>query len=111
MLSHDRIVRIAALEDEGYVAAEIARKADCDPRTVRRYLRDPTLLGKPVTRRKRTSILDPYRAQLEELAEGGDRASTVFRLLRKAGYAGGRTLVKNAVQDLKGSRKQLADPD
>jgi transposase len=69
---------------------------------------DPSLFGKPVTRGKRGSILDPYRSQLEEMAKNDFRASTIFRRLRQAGYAGGCTLVKNAVQAIKEERQRLA---
>lgn len=108
MTSQEHIVDILVLDKQGYTPTEIARQVGCDPRTVRRYLADPTLLGKTVTRRARGSVLDPFRARLEAMAQDDFQASTIFRHLRRAGYPGGYTLVKDAVQALKEERQRLA---
>ena len=108
MITQEHIVNILVLQKQGYAPTEIAREVRCDPRTVRRYLANPELLGKPLTRRKRGSILDPYRGLLQELVQAGFRGATIFRRLRQAGYAGCFTLVKNAVQAAKEDRQRLA---
>ena len=53
MTSKEQIVDILVLQKQGYTPTEIARQVQRDPRTVRRYLADPTLITKPVTREKR----------------------------------------------------------
>lgn len=104
----EHIVDILILHKQGYTPTEIARQVGCDPRTVRRYLADPTLLNKPVTRAKRGSVLDPYAARVKAMAEQDFAASTIFRQIRRAGYPGGYTLVKDAVQASKEERQRLA---
>jgi len=108
MTAQEQIVDILVLHKQGYTPTEIARQVACDPRTVRRYVADPTLLTKPATRAKRGSLLDPYRARLEEMAHADFHASTILRQLRQAGYPGGYTLVKDAVQAIKEARQRLA---
>lgn len=108
MTTQEQIVDILVLHKQGFTPTEIARQVPCDPRTVRRYLADPTLATKPATRAKRGSLLDPYRARLEDLAHQDFQASTIFRQLRQSGYAGGYTLVKDAVQAIKEARQRLA---
>lgn len=110
MTLQEHIVDILVLQKQGYTPTEIARRVHHDPRTVRRYLADPALLGKPVTRHKRGSKLDPYRSVLDALLkEDPDlQASTIFRRLCGAGYPGGYTLVKEAVQASKEERQRLA---
>lgn len=108
MTAQEQIVDILVLHKQGFTPTEIARQVQCDPRTVRRYVAAPQLLGQPVTRAKRGSILDPYRAHLEEMAKDDFQASTIFRQLRRSGYTGGYTLVKDAVQAIKEERQRLA---
>jgi transposase len=110
MTAQEHIVDILVLHQHGYTPTEIARRVQCDPRTVRRYLANPALLGKPVTRQPRGSKLDPYRALITEwLTEDPDfQASTICRRLQQAGYPGGYTLVKDAVQAHKEARQRLA---
>ncbi len=108
MTAQEQIVDILVLHKQGFTPTEIARQVHCDPRTVRRYVADPQLLGQPVTRTKRGSLLDPYRARVEAMARDDFQASTIFRQLRHAGYTGGYTLVKDAVQRIKEERQRLA---
>lgn len=108
MTAQEQIVDILVLHKQGYTPTEIARRVQCDPRTVRRYVADPTLRDRPSTRTKRGSVLDPYRARLEAMAQEDFQASTIFRQLHRAGYPGGYTLVKDAVQAIKEERQRLA---
>lgn len=108
MTVQEQIVDILVLHKQGFTPTEIARQVHCDPRTVRRYIADPALLTKPPTRAKRGSLLDPYRARLDALARDDFQASTIFRQLRRSGYSGGYTLVKDAVQCIKEERQRLA---
>ena len=108
MTAKEHIVDILVLHKQGYTPTEIARQVQCDPRTVRRYLADPDLMNKPITREKRGSLLDPYRPRLEQMAADNFQATTILRQLRRSGYAGGYTLVKDAVQGVKEDRQRLA---
>jgi transposase len=95
---------------QGFTPTEIARRVPCDPRTVRRYLADPSLHGKPVTRQKRGSLLDPFRPLVAEWLKEDPayQAMTLYRRLRQAGYSGGYTLVKDYVKAHKDERQRLA---
>jgi transposase len=110
MTLQEHIVDIIVLARQGFTPTEIARRVQCDPRTVRRYLADPSLLGKPVTRQKRGSLLDPFEPLVEEwlTQDPAYQASTLYRRLRQAGYSGGYTLVKDFVQASKADRQRLA---
>jgi transposase len=108
MTAQEQIVDILVLHKQGFTPTEIARQVQCDPRTVRRYVADPSLREQPPTRAKRGSVLDAYRARLVEMAQNDFQASTIFRQLRRAGYTGGYTLVKDAVQRIKEERQRLA---
>ncbi len=110
MTLQEHIVDILVLAKQGLTPTEIARQVGCDVRTVRRYIANPGLLGKPLTRQKRGSKLDAYRLLLTEwLADDpAYQASTLFRRLRQAGYTGGYTLVKAVVQTEKEDRQRLA---
>ena len=110
MTTLENIVDILVLKKQGYSPAEIARRINCDPRTVRRYLDNPELLGKPITRKRRGSKLDAYRDILEVLLKEDPeyKSATIHRRLQQAGYTGGYTLVKDAVQSIKEERQRIA---
>ena len=108
MTTQEQIVDILVLHKLGFTPTEIARQVPCDPRTVRRYLANPTLRDTTPSRAKRGSLLDPYRTRLEEMARADFQASTICRQLRRTGYRGGYTLVKDAVQRIKEERQRLA---
>lgn len=70
--------------------AKLARKLDCDPRTVKRYFENkPT---KP--RKKQPGKLDAYTAIIDNKLELDCSASAIFHFIKTKGYSGGYTLVR-----------------
>jgi len=88
-------------QEEGLSNRAIARRLGIHRRTVREALR----LDRPPspTRARRGSLIDPYRgwllAKLEQYPE--ITAARLFQMLREQGYAGGYSLVKQCVADLR----------
>lgn len=91
---------------------EIARRNGCDPRTAKKYIEHPELIGKRRKPTPRPSIVDPFLPQIKSYLEeeGGDeyRASWIYDQIRKCGYEGCYEMVKCAVRKIKGTRQQLA---
>jgi len=87
---------------------EIGRINGCDPRTAKKYIERPELLGKPRQTAHRPSLVDAYRDQIEAYLtdeEGNHRATYIYDELVTSGYQGGYELVKRAVRSING-RKQ-----
>jgi transposase len=57
---------IAFHRRQGRSCREIARKLGCNPRTVKKYLEHPELIGKPrkAPSAPRPSMLDPFRRHI-----------------------------------------------
>ena len=74
------------------VLCDIAEQLGVHPRTVRRALQRG---GPPAPRRgRRGSLLDPYRAQVDQLlSEGVWNAVVLLRELQAKGYAGGISIL------------------
>jgi len=90
---------------------EIARQIGCDPRTAKKYIENPELLGKVRQSPPRPSLVDPYRDRIEAYLSdeyGNHRASWIYDQLVKGDYRGGYELVKRAVRRIKGRKQQLA---
>jgi transposase len=90
---------------------EIGRKVGCDPRTAKKYIQHPELIGKPRQTRPRPSLVDAYHDQIDAFlndVEGNHRASWIYDQLVKIGFTGGYEIVKRRVRQLKGRKQQLA---
>src|ERR671922_388324 len=85
VLGLEDFVMIQALVKRGVYLCDIAEQLGVHPRTVRRALRRG---GPPVARRgRRRSLLDLYRAQVDQLMGAGVwNAVVVFRELQANGY-------------------------
>lgn len=97
----DRYEAVLDLKRQGLSLRAIARTLDVSRTTVRRYLTADAFL-EMAPRRRRPSILDPYRADLDQRWQEGCRnATTLLRELRERGSSGGRSLVADAVRALR----------
>ena len=65
--------------------AEIARRWNCDYRTVKRYFEQDVV---PIRKITRPSKLDPYRTLVEEKVNLGCTASSIYHFILKKGYKG-----------------------
>ncbi|MGX7023207.1 IS21 family transposase [Pediococcus ethanolidurans] len=76
----------------------VGRNFDCDRRTAKKYYEraldnDSNEVTKEVT--KRPSILDPYKDKIQEKLNIGCSAHAIFYFIKKQGYPGGETIVKD----------------
>ncbi|QQP93326.1 ISL3 family transposase (plasmid) [Skermanella sp. TT6] len=90
-----RFAEVARLREQGLSLTAIARTIGIERRTVRRWLR----AGHAPTWRhadRGTSILDPYKAWLDERWRSGcNNAAALWRELRDRGFAGQYTVVRD----------------
>jgi transposase len=85
VLGKEDFMVIQALVRRGVYVCDIARQLGVHPKTVSRAL---TRGDAPIAaRQKRTSLLDPYRAHIDQLlAEGVWNAQVIFREVQARGY-------------------------
>ena len=97
MLGPEDFMTIQALVKRGVYLCDIAEQLGVHARTVRRALRRG---GPPAPRRgRRGSLLDPYRAQVDQLlSEGVWNAVVLLRELQTKGYAGGISILRDYVR-------------
>jgi transposase len=110
MVSRGTRVEISYLYRQGLTYRETARKTGRDRRTVKRYAQNPELIGSGRAKVDRPSILDGFRPMVESwLGEDPDyRATWIFDQLRKVGYSGGYTIVKELVREIKCENSRIA---
>jgi len=103
-------VEISFLNRQGHSYREIARKTGRDRRTVKRYAENPELIGQGRTKVERGSILDRFVPVIESwLGEDGEyRASWILDQIRKIGYTGSYTIVKDLVREIKQEKSRIA---
>jgi transposase len=110
MITRETKVDINYLHRQGLSYREIGRKTGHDPRTVKRYAENPELIGQPRKVSKRPSKLDEYMPLIEKWLEEDPqyRASWIIDQITKLGYSGGRTIVSDAVQNIKEENRRIA---
>lgn len=85
--------QIHQMQQAGYPIRVIARRLSKSPMTIYKYLSMPEF-PQMIARKKRPSILDPYRDYLSQRWEAGCRnASQLWREIRGMGYQGTRRQV------------------
>jgi transposase len=97
VLGLEDFMTIQALVKRGVYLCDIAEQLGVHPRTVRRALQRG---GPPTPRRgRRGSLLDPYRAQVDQLlSEGVWNAVVLLRELQAKGYVGGISILREYVR-------------
>jgi len=110
MISRESKVDINFLHRQGLSYREIGRKIGRDRRTIKRYADNPELVGAARAKVQRPSILDEFRPVVEGWLheDSGYRASWILDQLRKLGYTGGYTIVKDLVQEIKEENSRIA---
>lgn len=79
--------------------AAVARKFNCDYRTVKRYCEGPP--EKVKERAKQPSKLDPFKDLITEKFYDGCTASAIYHFIKKQGYTGGYTILGDFCRKLK----------
>jgi transposase len=96
MLSQEDYIVIKTLKARGVYNTDIAAELGVHPKTVSRALKRGSAPTPP--RAKRSSKLDPYKPQIDQLlAEGVWNAVVILREIQAAGYSGGVTIVREYV--------------
>jgi len=101
MLGGGIVKQLYTLAGEGRSIRAIARTLGISRNTVRKYLRSKEV-PKPAPRRPRRSKLDPYKEYIIQWADSGvDNCVVLLRELRKRGYEGSYTILKDFVNPLR----------
>ena len=111
MKTQEDQLEILFCSPKGLSYREIARRNGCDPRTAKKYVEHPELIGKARAAVPRMSLVDDYRDQIEAYLSdeyGNHRASWIHDQLVKCGFAGGYEIVKRAVRKVKAREQHLA---
>jgi transposase len=108
MLKLEHRIMIKDLSQRGLSISMIAEVTGYNRRTVRKVVNGP--LSVPAKKRKpRKSKLDPFVPYLlKRIQEGVLNCSKLYDELKKQGYQGGRSLVKNFVQPHREAQRQVA---
>ena len=97
MLGGGTVKQLYELKGEGRSIRAIARDLGVSRNSVRKYLRSPQV-PKAKEQAPRGSKLDPYKEYLRErLAEGLENCVVLLRELRRRGYTGGYSILKEYV--------------
>ena len=105
MIDYETFCRLRQLHDErGLKVSQIAAELHLDPKTVERWIDQPTYHQRQGTRRP--SKLDSFRGQIVALLERHPyTAQQLLQQLRAQGYAGGYTILKDFVRQVRPVRK------
>jgi transposase len=108
MLKVEDRFMIKDLYRRGMSISEIARTTGHDRKTIRSIVNSP-VNPPPKKRKKRASILDPFVPYLERrMEEGVLNCNKLIDEIRKQGYEGGKSTLKNFVQPYREARRQEA---
>ena len=99
--------RMKIMKQEGVKPnyAEIARRWNCDYRTVKRYFEEDVI---PKRKILQPSKLDPFKTIIEEKVGLGCTASSIYRFIKKKGYEGKYTIVREYTKVIKVEGRQKA---
>ena len=105
MIDYETFCRLRQLHDEqGLKASQIAVALQLDPKTVEKWIDQPTF--HPRKRVPRPSKLDGFKGQIAALLERHPySAQQLFQELQARGYAGGYTILKDFVRQVRPVRK------
>jgi transposase len=101
MIDYDSFCKLRQLHDEkGLNAYQIAAELNLDIKTVKRWIPQPTYQQRQGT--QRASKLDCHRGKIAALLEQHPyTAQQIFQQLRQTGYAGGYTILKEFVRQVR----------
>ena len=105
MISYEIFCRLRQLRDEkGLKASQIAEELQLDPKTAQRWIDQPTYQRRQGN--KRRSKLDSFKGQISALLERHPyTAQQLLQRLRQQGYAGGYSILKDFVRQVRPVRK------
>ena len=103
----DIFERMKIMKHEGVKPnyAEIARRWDCDYRTVKRYFEHDVV---PIRKITKPSKLDQFKGIIDEKVNIGCTASSIYHFILKKGYKGKETILRDYVRSIKVEGQQKA---
>ena len=103
----DIFERMKIMKQEGAKPnyAEIARRWDCDYRTVKRYFEQDVV---PIRKITKPSKLDQFKGIIDEKVNIGCTASSIYHFILKKGYKGKETILRDYVRSIKVEGQQKA---
>ena len=78
--------------------AELARRFGCDYRTAKRYFTEDVV---PTRKKTKPSLLDDYKGKIEEKVLEGCTAASIYRFIKRRGYKGKYTILRDYVKSIK----------
>lgn len=108
MYRGEDVMKVREMYDKGLSKSAIAEKLGIDRKTVSRLLQeDPTRRYQRTIEPKRASKLDPYKDYIQRrvVGDGVTNAQVILREIRRQGYAGGYTILKDFMKPLRPQRK------
>lgn len=99
--------RMKIMKQEGVKPnyAELARRWGCDYRTVKRYFEQDVV---PIRKITKPSKLDPYKTIIEEKVNLGCTGSSIYHFIKKKGYDGKYTILRDFVRSIRIEGEQKA---
>ncbi len=85
--------------------AEIARRWNCDYRTVKRYFEQDVV---PIRKNTKPSKLDPFKAIIEEKVGLGCTGSSIYHFIKRRGYEGKYSILRDFVRSIRVEGEQKA---
>lgn len=85
--------------------AEIARRWNCDYRTVKRYFEQDVV---PIRKNTKPSKLDPFKAIIEEKVGLGCTGSSIYHFIKRRGYEGKYSILRDFVRSIRIEGEQKA---
>ena len=99
MLRGRDVQQMVEMKREGLSTQAISKLTGYDRKTVRKYLLKPEAVPRYGPRLKRSSKLDAHKPYLQDRMKAGVwNAQVLLRELRKLGYQGGYTILKDWLQ-------------
>jgi len=105
MIDYQTFCQIRQLHDQkGLKVSQIAQELKLDPKTVAKWIDQTRYQPRPSTRRP--SKLDPFKGQIVAMLERHPyTAQQILQQLRQQGYAGGYSILKELVRQVRPPRK------
>lgn len=109
MIDYETFAKIHDCHDrQGLMIAQAARALGLDPRTVAKWVARPTF--EPRRSRARGSVLDSFKPHITRLLDTHlYSAQQIFQRLRKEGYRGGVTILRDYVRNIDAGRVPKPD--
>ncbi|RLE09785.1 IS21 family transposase [Candidatus Aerophobetes bacterium] len=110
MINVEEWMDIQSMYRRGLSISEIARRVGRSRKTVRKYLSEPQKIPEYTRKIKRKSKLDPYKDfLLARMREGVFNGQKLFDEIKRQGYTGGITILRDWMKPFRDEEKQVAE--